>query len=84
MPDVLVAMNPAALKKNLDELKPNGSIIVNTDAFDKKNLKLAHYESNPLEDGSLGGYDVTDVPITSLTANALEDSSLITKGNIQM
>ena len=42
-PDVLVAMNPAALKKNLGELKPNGSIIVNTDAFDVKNLKLAHY-----------------------------------------
>jgi 2-oxoglutarate ferredoxin oxidoreductase subunit alpha len=72
-------MNPAALKKNLGELKPNGSIIVNTDAFDVKNLKLAHYESNPLEDGSLGGYDLHEVPISSLTANALEDSSLSPK-----
>ena len=79
MPDVLVAMNPAALKKNLGELKPNGSIIVNTDAFDVKNLKLAHYESNPLEDGSLGGYDLHEVPISSLTANALEESSLSPK-----
>ena len=78
-PDVLVAMNPAALKKNLGELKQNGTIIVNTDAFDVKNLKLAHYESNPLEDGSLGGYDLHEVPISSLTANALEDSSLSPK-----
>ncbi len=78
-PDVLVAMNPAALKKNLKELKQHGVIIVNNDAFDVKNLKLAHYESNPLEDGSLGGYDLHEVPISSLTANALEDSSLSPK-----
>ena len=78
-PDVLVAMNPAALKKNLKELKQNGSIIVNTDAFDTKNLKLAHYESNPLEDGSLSGYDLHQVPISSLTANALEESPLTPK-----
>jgi len=78
-PDVLVAMNPAALKKNLKELKQNGSIIVNTDAFDVKNLKLAYYESNPLEDGSLSGYELYQVPITSLTANALEGSPLTPK-----
>lgn len=78
-PDVLVAMNPAALKKNLKELKQNGVIIVNNDAFDAKNLKLAHYESNPLEDGSLDGYELHQVPITSLTANALEGSPLTPK-----
>ncbi len=78
-PDVLVAMNPAALKKNLKELKQHGVIIVNNDAFDVKNLKLAHYENNPLEDGSLDGYELHQVPITSLTANALEESPLSPK-----
>ncbi len=75
-PDVLVAMNPAALKKNLPNLKPRGMIIVNTDAFTKKNLTLAKYESNPLEDGTLDGYHVYKVPITSLTTEALKDSGL--------
>ncbi len=79
VPDVLVAMNPAALKKNLPELRPNGTIIVNTDSFDSKNLKLAKYESNPLEDDTLDGYHVHEVPITSLTKNALENSSLSLK-----
>lgn len=79
VPDVLVAMNPAALKKNLPELKRHGMIIVNTDAFDKKNLKLAEYETNPLEDGTLDGYEVVDIPITTLTFGALEDSDLSPK-----
>ncbi|MBK8947138.1 MAG: 2-oxoacid:acceptor oxidoreductase subunit alpha [Ignavibacteriae bacterium] len=79
VPDVLVAMNPAALKKNLPELRRNGLIIVNSDAFDKKNLKLAEYDSNPLEDGSLDGYEIMDIPITSLTFSALEDSPLSQK-----
>lgn len=78
-PDVLVAMNPAALKKNLPELKNGGMIIVNTDSFDIKNLKLANYDSNPLEDGSLNGYDVHKVPISTLTANALEGTKLSPK-----
>ncbi len=78
-PDVLVAMNPAALKKNLPELKKSGMIIVNSDAFDLKNLKLAHYEANPLEDGTLDGYTVFSVPITSLTENALEGTKLSPK-----
>ncbi len=78
-PDVLVAMNPAALKKNLPELKKGGMIIVNSDSFDIKNLNLAHYESNPLEDGSLDGYQVYQVPISSLTANALEGVKLSPK-----
>ena len=78
-PDVLVAMNPAALKTNLSDLKSNATIIVNTDSFDKKNLKLAKYENNPLEDDTLKGYDVHEVPITSLTKNALEGSPLSPK-----
>jgi len=78
-PDVLVAMNPAALRKNLSELKKNGTIIVNTDAFDVKNLKLANFASNPLEDGSLAGYEIYPVPITNLTANALEGMPLSPK-----
>jgi 2-oxoglutarate ferredoxin oxidoreductase subunit alpha len=78
-PDVLVAMNPAALKKNLPELKKNGTIIVNTNAFDLKNLKLANYNSNPLEDGTLDGYHVNCVPISALTENALEGTPLSPK-----
>jgi len=79
MPDVLVAMNPAALKKNLSEVKRGGVLILNSDAFDQKNLKLANFESNPLEDNSLSGYEVHQVPITSLTANALEGQPLSPK-----
>jgi len=78
-PDVLVAMNPAAVKVNLAKLRKGGSIIVNTDSFDPKNLKLAKYEKNPLEDGTLDGYHVYEVPITSLTSNALKDTSLSPK-----
>lgn len=78
-PDVLVAMNPAALKVNLKNLKPSAVIIVNSDAFDPKNLKTARYESNPLEDDTLTGHKVFQVPITSLTSNALKDTSLSTK-----
>lgn len=79
VPDVLVAMNPAALKKNLKELKKGGVIIVNSDSFDQKNLKLANYDSNPLEDDSLSGYELHQVPISSLTANALEGLPLSPK-----
>lgn len=78
-PDVLVAMNPAALKVNLSDLKPNGIIIVNSNSFDAKNLKLAGYETNPLENGSLQGYNVIQVPLSKLTATALEDSGLSAK-----
>lgn len=79
LPDVLVAMNPAALKKNLKELKHGGVLIVNSDSFDQKNLNLAHFESNPLQDDSLSGYELHQVPITSLTANALEGLPLSPK-----
>jgi len=75
-PDVLVAMNPAALKVNLKDLKKGGIIIANTDSFIKKNLDLAHYAANPLEDGSLDGYTVFEIPITKSTTLALQDSGL--------
>ena len=72
MVDVLVAMNPAALSENLRFLRPHGTLIVDEDAFDAKGLKLAHVESNPLEDGSLDRYQVIRVPLTSLTRAAVE------------
>lgn len=75
-PDVLVAMNPAALKTNLRDLVPGGLIIVNTDEFNETNLKKAGYETNPLDDRSLAGYQVVKVPITRLNAEALKDSGL--------
>src|SRR5258708_26790774 len=67
--DVLVAMNAAALKSNLGGLKKGGKIIANIDGFDAKNLRLANYPDgiNPLEDGSLEGYEVTRIDVTKLT-----------------
>jgi len=75
-PNVLVAMNPAALKVNLKDLEPGGILVVNTDAFVESNLRKAGYETNPLEDGSLSGYRVFKLPITSLTIGALEEAKL--------
>ncbi len=72
-PHVLVAMNPAALAANLNELEPGGILIVNTDAFTQKNLQKARYQSNPLEDGSLDSYELHAIPITTLNRNALKD-----------
>ncbi len=72
-PDVLVAMNAAALKKHLPDVPTDGTIIVNTDGFSRGNLKKAGYDSNPLEDGSLEGYRLHPIAITSLTTTALED-----------
>jgi 2-oxoglutarate ferredoxin oxidoreductase subunit alpha len=71
-PHVLVAMNPAALKSNLGDLIPGGTVIVNSDNFTKGNLKKAGYEANPLEDDSLKGYKVVSVPITTMNRTALE------------
>ncbi|MFL5828542.1 MAG: 2-oxoacid:acceptor oxidoreductase subunit alpha [Solirubrobacteraceae bacterium] len=71
-PNVLVAMNPAALRANLAELPRGATIIVNEDAFSKRNLEKAGYESNPLEDGSLREYRVHRIPMTSLTVRAVE------------
>jgi 2-oxoglutarate/2-oxoacid ferredoxin oxidoreductase subunit alpha len=72
-PNVLVAMNPAALRTNLKDLPSGGTLIVNTDSFTDRNLEKAGYTSNPLEDGSLDGYQVHEVPLTSLTIEALKE-----------
>jgi 2-oxoglutarate/2-oxoacid ferredoxin oxidoreductase subunit alpha len=71
-PNVLVAMNPAALKVNLPELERGGIILVNDDGFTKANLRKAGYEANPLEDGTLDDYQVLRVPMTSMTVRATE------------
>ena len=71
--NALVAMNPAALVTNLADLEPGGVLIVNEDGFDAKSLKLAHLDTNPLEDGSLDGYAVQRVPLTTLTRNAVAE-----------
>ena len=75
-PDVLVAMNPAALKANLMDLAPAGIIVINTDAFDERNLTRAGYPVSPLEDGSLDAYRVLKVPMEDLTKRALEGSGV--------
>jgi 2-oxoglutarate/2-oxoacid ferredoxin oxidoreductase subunit alpha len=72
-PDVLVAMNPAALMKHLSAVKNGGTLILNVDAFTDRNLQKAGYDGNPLEDGSLTDYQVHEVPITDLTLRALEE-----------
>lgn len=79
--DVLVAMNAAALKANLKGLKKGGRIIANTDGFDSKNLRLANYPDgvNPIENGSLEGYELIKIDVTKLTREALKDFTLGTK-----
>jgi len=77
--DVLVAMNAAALKVNVGSLVDGGAIIVNTDGFNDRNLKLAGYTSSPLKDGSISKYQVFEVDITKLTALALQDLGLSSK-----
>ena len=71
-PDVLVAMNPAALKANLGELKRGGIVIADADEFTKRNLTRVGYESNPLEDGSLDGYQVHAFNLTTMTVEAIK------------
>src|SRR5579875_3498131 len=71
-PNVLVAMNPAALKANLSEVDRGATIIVNEDAFTKRNLEKAGYLANPLEDGTLARFRVHRIPMTSLTQRAVE------------
>jgi len=78
-PDVLVAMNPAALKVNIDDLEPNGILIVDKEQFNEQNLKKAEFSSNPLTDGSLDRFQVFPVDITKLTINALNDMGLPTR-----
>ncbi len=74
--DVLVAMNPAALKVHLQKLKPGGILIINSDNFARRNLRLAGYEQDPLTDGSLTKYQVFPVDLTRLTRKALEHTEL--------
>ncbi|PZM94427.1 MAG: 2-oxoglutarate ferredoxin oxidoreductase subunit alpha [Actinobacteria bacterium] len=78
-PNVLVAMNPAALKANLPELPSGAEIIVNTDEFTPRNLAKVGYSANPLEDGSLDRYVVHPIPLTSLTIGALADHDISKK-----
>ncbi|HEX2357284.1 MAG TPA: 2-oxoacid:acceptor oxidoreductase subunit alpha [Micromonosporaceae bacterium] len=78
-PNVLVAMNPAALKANITDLPRGAEIIVNTDEFTKRNLAKVGYEANPLEDGSLDGYSLHPVALTSMTVKALESHGVSKK-----
>jgi 2-oxoglutarate/2-oxoacid ferredoxin oxidoreductase subunit alpha len=74
--DALVAMNPAALTTNLNDLVPSGILVVNKDAFDDKSLKQAGYDANPLEDGTLSAYQLFPVEMTRLTRLAVEELDL--------
>jgi 2-oxoglutarate ferredoxin oxidoreductase subunit alpha len=78
-PDVLVAMNPAALKAELALVEKGGTVIVNEDAFTQRNLEKAGYASNPLQDGTLDGYRAYLVPMTSITVRAVEELGLSRK-----
>ena len=78
-PDVLVAMNPAALKTNIGDLPPGGALIVNSDAFTQANLNKAAYASNPLTDGSLKAYTTFEIPISALNERSLDGLDMTTK-----
>ncbi|HWC39011.1 MAG TPA: 2-oxoacid:acceptor oxidoreductase family protein, partial [Acidimicrobiales bacterium] len=73
-PNVLVAMNPAALRANLGDVPPGATLIVNADSFDDRSLGKAGYASNPLTDGTLNGFTVYEVPMTSLTLEACKET----------
>src|SRR5262245_12973766 len=77
--DVLVAMNPAALKADLDTVMPGGTLLLNEDAFTARNLDKAGYAADPTTDGSLEGYTVVKVPMTSITVRAVEDLGISKK-----
>ena len=78
VPNVLVAMNPAALRTNVKDLPKGGMLIVDTDTFKERNLQKAGYEANPIEDGSLADYHVHEVALTSMTVGALKGIEGIT------
>jgi 2-oxoglutarate ferredoxin oxidoreductase subunit alpha len=78
-PDVLVAMNPAALKVNVGDLQPNGILIVDKEQFTEQNIKKAEFATNPLSDGSLDRFQIFQVEISKLTINALRDMQLPTR-----
>ena len=73
---VLVVMNPAALKMNLQDLEKGGILIINSDSFEKNDLRKAEYSENPLESGELNDYRVVQIPITKLTLRAVEETGL--------
>jgi 2-oxoglutarate/2-oxoacid ferredoxin oxidoreductase subunit alpha len=75
-PGVLVAMNPAALKANIKDLARGGLLIVNEDAFEKRNLDKVGYGENPLDDGSLAGYQICKIPMTKMTIDAVQDAGV--------
>jgi 2-oxoglutarate ferredoxin oxidoreductase subunit alpha len=77
-PNVLVAMNPAALKTNIKDLPKGGTLILDADAFTERNLQKAGYAANPLEDGSLDEYQLHKVPLTTLTVGALKEVAGVT------
>src|SRR6478736_9692697 len=78
-PNVLVALNPAAMRANIKALQKGGVLVVNSDAFTDRNLEKAGYQANPLEDGSLSGYQVFEVAMTSMTLRAAEHAGLTKK-----
>src|SRR5690349_8543502 len=78
-PDVLVAMNPAALKVDLPDVRPGGTVIVDTHEFTERSLRKVGYAANPLDDGSLDGYLVHAVDLTGLTVGAVEQFGLSRK-----
>ncbi len=83
-PQVLVAMNPAALKANIEDLPHGGVVIANTDNFSRNNLRKAGYEQDPLEDGSLSAYRVAKVPLTTLHKEAVKDVEGLSNRQIDM
>jgi 2-oxoglutarate ferredoxin oxidoreductase subunit alpha len=77
--DVLIAMNPAALRADLAKVEPGGTVILNEDAFTQRNVEKAGYPTDPRSDGSLAGYQVYEVPMTSMTVRATEDLGISKK-----
>ena len=75
-PDCLVAMNPAALRANLSDLRPGGTLVVNTEAFDERNLAKAGYTTNPLSSDAIAGFRLIEVPMDTLTKEAVKDSGV--------
>lgn len=81
--DVLIAMNPAALKANLELVKKGATVIVDTNSFDKRNLEKAGFQNNPLKDGSLKDYFILEAPITSMTKECIKELGLDNKEMIR-
>src|SRR5439155_25834481 len=72
-PNMLVAMNPAALKANIKDMPPGATLLLNEDAFEQRNLDKAGYQANTIEDGSLSAYRIVQVPMTSITLESTKD-----------